>query len=289
MAKNTLTNYYARETLTGEIDHRLIYIQDKDNLSSGILKRRYKNSYMIIDKAIPVVSYNILYSSIPRFDFFINEEYVRNSSVIKLANVLIDIINNNSFYFTNGYCFEKSFYNFCINSLLKSKILNEDDIDLLYIYLKQLVTILKYSNQIYNSRGIARVRKSISSNARLYLGLFSTFWNEVCWEDIFPSLPYVAKALKKNRTILTGLMLKKEYKFQIDEIANDFFKIIGLGGMNDLYLISFIDFYFFTWLAHFGIINYFDGNDNDPVMVELTKHGRRFLNSFIATHKEKET
>ena len=63
--------------------------------------------------------------------------------------------------------------------------------------------------------------------------------------------------------------------------TNYFFQKTGLGRLNDNYAISFIDFYFFTWLSHFGIVNYIEGDETDPVVIELTSHGKLFLNYLI--------
>jgi hypothetical protein len=107
--------------------------------------------------------------------------------------------------------------------------------------------------------------------------MLNSFCNKINWDLLFPSMPETATNLMINKKLLINLILRKKTKFRIDAIANTFIKSSGLGKANDLLLISFLDFGIFTWLGHFGILNYLKGNDTDPVFVELTNHGRRML------------
>ncbi len=74
--------------------------------------------------------------------------------------------------------------------------------------------------------------------------------------------------------------MRQKGKFRLDTVANEFLVATDIGKKNDLYLISFLDFYLFAWLSHFGIINYIAGNDCEPVIIELTEFGGRFVKTY---------
>jgi hypothetical protein len=90
-------------------------------------------------------------------------------------------------------------------------------------------------------------------------------------------MPDAACDLMKNKNLMVDLILKNKNKFRIANISNKFSSLTGISKPNDLFFISFLDFYFFTWLSHFGIIRYLNGADTEPVEIELTEHGRRIL------------
>ncbi len=274
-------NFYSKETKIKEADQKLINISEtNDSISShSVFQKRYNDFSSIVNKAIPLW-FNNPQTTIPQQNFPIHDEYLKGCTAIKLSMFLIDRINNNPVCLLKNNHLDEEFYIHCLNSFGESNFLDINDADLLMIYINQLIIILQNSNIINNSRGIATIKEPIPTYNQLYLKLFSTFWNKVSWEEIFQSMPEVAKELKKNRNILIDLMMLQEDKFRIDIIANEFLQITDLGNMNDLYLISFLDFYFFTWLRHFGIINYENGTESDPVMIEFTEYGRRFFNYF---------
>ena len=111
-----------------------------------------------------------------------------------------------------------------------------------------------------------------------YIKLFNSFWNRANWGKLFPSMPDFAVSVQTKKKVIIDLMIeKRKNKYRIDDLYNSFTKITGLGKTNDVFLISFFDFYIFTWLSHFGLINYLDGNDYDPVIIEFTHQGRNLL------------
>ena len=111
----------------------------------------------------------------------------------------------------------------------------------------------------------------------MFYRLFNAFWNLVRWEDIFPSDPESARELKITRNILKDLVLRHYGAVSLNDIANEFFDMTGFSTPNDLLVISFLDFYFFTWLRHFGMIRYSNGTEIAPVRITVTDTGRTFL------------
>ena len=205
------------------------------------------------------------------------DAFIKDTFVIRLFKFLCCFVNDHYFPLKNRY-FDNEFYEYCKESLIDSGIADEIvDTDLIIIYLKQLIIIMKHSNILQNYRGIARVKMETVSYNSIFLMLFYSFWNNVQWEEIFPSLPNAAKALKKNRQLMIELMINQTDIFRIDCLTNEFFVNISFTGVRDIYLISFLDFYFFTWLKFFGITRYLVGSSDEPVKVELTEYGRIFL------------
>jgi len=214
--------------------------------------------------------YDNLYSTIIHY-ITLTQTDTRNSFVIRLTRFLIMSINDNFIAFKNRHL-GKEFYDHCENSFIKSDIIQDiQDLDLLLIYLKQLVIIFRDSDLLCDEESFAKAITQLSSNDSIHSifpMLFISFWNRVNWEEIFPSIPEAAKKLKENRTIMINLLINQSDSFRIDKISNDFFRLTGFGKKNDLCLLSFLDFYFFTWLSFFGIIRYLDGAINEPVTIK---------------------
>lgn len=198
---------------------------------------------------------------------------IKNSFVMSLAKTILQNIDIKSVNFKSNQILSSDFYHICLNNL--TNIIN--DKELLLLFLKQLTLILKNTTILDNPNEFFPVNNSSYYNIQLYLKMLNSFWNKMNWDLLFPSMPEAATKLMINKKLLINLILRKKTKFRIDTIANAFLKSSGLGRANDLLLISFLDFGIFTWLGHFGIINYLNGSDMDPVFVELTKHGRRML------------
>ena len=95
-------------------------------------------------------------------------------------------------------------------------------------------------------------------------------------------MPGFARQLQEKRDFMASLIKKQKEKFRLVNIANEFITSTKIGSKNDLYIISFLDFYFFTWLSHFGIIEYLDGKDYEPVNMKMTDFGRKFLDYFYS-------
>ncbi|MCP4130288.1 MAG: hypothetical protein GY754_04840 [bacterium] len=201
---------------------------------------------------------------------------------VRLGSLLIEIIDNNSFKLSEDGIFEQDFYDFCLEKIREHDLAAEvNDEELLLIYTKQTIIILKNSTIVSNHDGIAVVNGDEISNESLFVRLFYSLWSGTSWEHIFPSDPVSARELEKNKDILKDVLLKSNNKVKLDVLANEFFELTGFASKNDIILISFLDFYFFTWLKHFGIIRYFESSHNSPVFIELTDEGRILLNSIV--------
>jgi len=175
-----------------------------------------------------------------------------------------------------GGVLPEEFYARCAAEILdKSLSRAKDDPELLVIYLKQMVIILKSAGFIGMEGGSWRVSGKSVGEAP-YQAVFNAFWNQVRWEDIFPSMPDAAVELKRNRGILLDIMMRRSGGFAIDALAREFFDLTGFCGSDDIILISFLDFYFFTWLEHFALLEYDDAKEG-PVTARITGLGRRFF------------
>jgi hypothetical protein len=165
------------------------------------------------------------------------------------------------------------------NTLLKSSGIPgaECDKDILQIYLKQITLILRNTNIFHDKKNPLIERHSLFSSIELYMHLLNSFWNKVRWIELFPSMPKTADILQTNRKVLAKIMIDGNNKFRLDKVTNDYCNITGAGGQNNLLFISFMDFYFFSWLSHFGLVNYILGNETDPVKMEITMYGRKIL------------
>ena len=176
--------------------------------------------------------------------------------------------------------FDKSFYQFCIESSAASELAEEiGDPELLIIYIKQCLHLLKASGIVGRNGSRATVDTSARAHRTLYFRLFNAFWNGCPWEDLFPSDAPSARALNESRNILKDLVVRHNSAVRLDSIANEFFDMTGFCNKNDLFMISFLDFYFFTWLKHFGMIRYAAGQETAPVHISVTGTGKKILKS----------
>ncbi|OHD71618.1 MAG: hypothetical protein A2W19_15240 [Spirochaetes bacterium RBG_16_49_21] len=198
---------------------------------------------------------------------------------VRLALLLIDVISKGRFPVTKSGCFKKKFYNQCMNKASEDQLLDTiDDHELFIIYTKQCLHLLRLSGILRQSGGYAMISDAGISGNSVYFRLFTAFWDKADWEIIFPSDVDSARELKINRNILKDLILKNYGKTRLDRVANEFFDMTGFACCNDLIMISFLDFYFFTWLKHFNMILYTDGTAHAPVCIAVTDVGRKILN-----------
>lgn len=197
--------------------------------------------------------------------------------VIRLSRYLMDLIGEHDFAY-DGESFQKDFYELCMNAITATDLIDEAGEDeLLLINVKQTIHLLKTSGILLPEAGMARIAAGDHSDIRLYSELFDTFWNRTRWEDIFPSDPAAAKELKKNKNFMKDSLLLLKGKVRLDDVINNFFELTGFAQKNDLFFISFIDFYLISWLKNFGLINYEKNSRNRPVCIELTEYGKKIL------------
>jgi len=199
---------------------------------------------------------------------------------LRLAHFLITVVTENSFTQAQNGEFSDDFYCYCLERLMNTDIAGEicDD-ELTLIYMKQLIHMLRKCGVISSTAGRARVLKRDLSRESFYAGLFNCFWNDVDWGRIFPSNPGAAEKLHSKRKILLSVLKNHTRKIRLDRIVREFANEACLEEMNDLIMISFIDFYLLKWLSHFGLIRYFDGSLNSPVCIQVTRHGKALLSA----------
>jgi hypothetical protein len=197
---------------------------------------------------------------------------------VRLAEFIIETIGGNIFPVNDEGRFHDGFYRFIMKSIKTAPLAAEiEDRDLLLIYIKQSVAILRKARIIQNEDGVARIGERPVSGFAMYARLFTAFWNDLEWEEIFSSDTSLAMDLKRNRYILMDLTLSHSGPVNLETLANDFFDFTGFSRLGDLFSISFLDFYFYTWLRHFGIVEYSAPRDDAPVSITVTDRGRKLL------------
>ncbi|MCX7678525.1 MAG: hypothetical protein N2316_04840 [Spirochaetes bacterium] len=170
--------------------------------------------------------------------------------------------------------FGSYFYSHCLSRFRKYDAFSQiEDGELWEIYFKQMGHLIRETSII--EEDIAINSDHESSIANLFSELFIAFWGKVPWEEIFPSNPAAARELSKIKSILIDLLVQQKGKFNIRNLANEFFSLTGFSDLNDMYMISFLDFYFFTWLSHFGILAYC--RPIPEVCLKITPFGKEFL------------
>ncbi len=243
--------------------------------------QNYENPY-------GTVSSKVSLDSISRFYGFLGNEEGNTSDVdinscfaTRLAFFLIETISGSTVTLNGCGSFENNFYNYCIESAAAADLAEEiGDPELLMIYIRQCLHLLKASGIVGRTGSRATVDVSATSRRTVYFRLFNAFWYRCRWEDIFPSDTESARALNESKNILKDLLVRHEGAVRLDCVANEFFDMTGFCNKNDLFMISFLDFYFFTWLKHFGMIRYSAGQETTPVRVTVTGTGKKILKSF---------
>ena len=200
---------------------------------------------------------------------------------VRLALFLAETISGNRFRLDEEGCFTGSFYRHCLDKAAEAGLADEiNDPELLVIYMKQCLRLLDTSGILSREKRWARVNGAELSASTIYHRLFNAFWNITPWEDLFPSDSESARELKTVRGIFKELLLRRHGTMSLGAVANEFFEMTGFSSKNNLFMISFLDFYLFTWLRHFGMVRYLTEGDSAPVRITVTDSGRKSLNSF---------
>jgi len=176
-------------------------------------------------------------------------------------------------------CFlSESFYRHCAGVVLRADIGKEiGDAEILVIHLKQLINILRAGSVLRVEGGRVAVAVEEEPSDNLYRHLLTTLWNHVPWERIFPSAPKTARKMQRNRFVMRDILLRGKRGVPVEHVANEFFCLTGVADENDLFHISFLDFYLFSWLRNFDIIRYLPSRGSEPVTIMTTERGRRIL------------
>jgi hypothetical protein len=278
-AQRVIESEYSRDMIRNEIDTRFNNISkvDREIIINRIVRRSYEYAWSGENRLGRLKAFRKESAAVSAFDHTVDERKIRKTFAFRLFSFVIDSINGNTFKVGRDESLGKKFYSLCASTVPGELKKEAGDMEILDIFFKQAAAIIKKSGLFSKSRGVARVMNGAAPVKNLFLELFFSFWDRVNWDEIFPSNPDAARELMKQKHILIDMILKRAGAFRLDDVANEFFEFTGFGMKNSLYMISFLDFYFFTWLSNFGFIRYLHGRDDDPVCAELTEMGRSFL------------
>jgi len=213
---------------------------------------------------------NKYYLSLQNINFNNTTMDIKDCYALRLANAIIEKISNNDINVSKDGSFSEHFYSDLANSLKES---NNSDEELIIIYLKQMMNILKSCGLVVvkNKKGI--VTQNLKGK-EIYFKLLNSFWNQTNWQEIFPSSPELAEKLFNVRETFLEFLEGFYTKINIESLAKDLFDMTEIADKNDSFAISFIDFYLITWLRHFGIIEYIE---SENIYILLTDYGRNIL------------
>ena len=212
-----------------------------------------------------------LKSSFFSFSSVRSDEY-KSSFAYRMTSVILFVVEREGCQCDTDNCCVESFYSSCVARYcaLYSDI---SDRELLVIFAKQIMIMLKQSGSVSVSNG--RISANGAAVESLYAAMFSAFWNGVPWARLFPSMPQLAEILQEDRYILVELLSSHEGLFRVEDVARDYYSIMSVSCDDMLLYVSFLDYSFFSWMSHFGIIRY--SGEEGNVSAEITAWGRNFL------------
>lgn len=223
----------------------------------------------------------LYYSYLSQFNDFATKPFSIDCFAIFLAELISHILTNGDYIAQPNGSMSSDFYRNCIEKAYQDDLAQQiNDDDLMEIYIKQMVQILKTSGIIEVARDKKVKARECSSRMELFAKTFKSFWHSTDWSTLFPSNPHAAEDLKRHRLVIAEIILSHPVSISIENVANEFFSHTGFSRQNDLVMISFLDFYLFTWLKHFSIINYDNTDSYAPVMIKLTDGGGKILRLF---------
>ena len=205
-----------------------------------------------------------------------NSTVARSRSFIDtLSSAVISVLRTNAFNCDADGFFPDDFYNECVQKIMSASTC-DIDADLQMIYAKQMMMLFKQSGVVIADNGVARIHEESLS----YESLFRAFWNKVSWCDYFPSMPDTARQMNDERFLLVELLLGQHDVFCVDDMAREYFSGSHILKADMLLYVSFFDFSFFSWIRHFGLVEYVDDSDG-RVKAAVTAWGRHFLSVMI--------
>lgn len=193
---------------------------------------------------------------------------------VRLAGNLLEYLKTGEIKLTKDKCLPQTFYDRFVKNYQTQNSGIDDE--LIEIYTKQCVLMLKKSGIISTEGSRVRIVKR-NDNVPLYLEIFEAFWNKNDWDSLFPSSTRAARELKTKRFLFINHILKIRDKTRVESLVNGFFTDTGMAEKNNLFMISFIDFYLLTWFTHFGLIQYRSEDKDKAVYIEVTETGRELL------------
>jgi len=200
---------------------------------------------------------------------------IKDCYALKLAEAIREKILSGDASTDKDGSFSDRFYTEIASSIEGDD--NHRDEDLIVIYLKQMMNIMKSCGMVKIDKRKASFAESGISGEKLYFKLLKSFWNETDWASIFPSSPEAAAKLFANREVFLGFLEEFYTKVSVEDLSNDFFEMTDMASANDFFMISFLDFYLLTWLRHFGIIDYITSSNSEVVHIMLNDYGREII------------
>ncbi len=251
--ENELTN----DLIAHEIEKRFSTINTgkKDKIMKDVLQSCYR---LVWDSTIPCKNSIIIKE--------IQDEHtytIEATTAMTLATCVIETMKRFAMYPEKNKPLPTNFYSLCVDTLLDGP-LPQFDPDLLIIYCKQIVIMLKAAEMI-NENSFEAI-----DTETLYRRLFLAFWNKCNWKNLFPSGGYISDDIKKNRQLLLDIILSANKPVKLDSIAHTFYELTGIANPYDLFAISLLDFSVITWLSFFGIIEYIHTAADMPVTIAIT-------------------
>ncbi|MBP7602812.1 MAG: hypothetical protein KBA15_02710 [Spirochaetes bacterium] len=266
---------YSRDRIAKEIDRMFLELPraEKSALFSVVVSRSCEQAWTgdLRSRTGGFVH------ALARFDDAVPGRGFEGCFAVRLSRFVASMLGNGGARVVRGKYLSQEFYDGCTAAVAGTELFREaGDAELFEIYIKQCVIMMKAAGMI-DVEGASAVLASGCSGENIFPALFGAFWGKVRWEDIFPSNPSAARELRHNRHILVDLILRQEGRFTLDSVAVEFFDLTGFGDRNDVFLISFLDFYLFTWFRHFGLVEYAESGDGDAVRIYATERGKSFL------------
>lgn len=281
LARRIIDEDVSKETVRREIERRFAVssTKDREEILSRIVQRCYAVIWMASAAdahmaAAPRQRARSIEPALPVTSATANATFILRSALI-----LAGLLGAEPHRYSRGNGFCTALFDSALDSLIAQGLLSECDGDpeLALINLKQAALILKNSSIVKDGAGLDGMRIAAANPIDLYRSLFYSFWNRIKWERLFPSMPDAAGILQLNRSIAADIVLRNVKPFSLYEAAGEIIEMTGMGRRNNLILVSFIDFSLFTWLRHFGIVEYCAGARTAAVRAKLSEHGRTFL------------
>lgn len=259
LALYALEHELSNDLIAREIEKRFATINTgkKDKIMKDVLQSCYK---LVWNSTIPYQN-SIIVKEVKDE----NTSAIEATIVMTLVRCIIGTIQRYSLYPEKNKPFPQNFYSLCVDALLDGPLAHYDP-DLLVIYCKQTVIMLKAAN-IINQNSVETL-----NSVELYRRLFTAFWNKCNWKNLFPSGGYISNEIKNNRQLLLDIILSSNKPVQLDSIARTYFELTGIANPDDLFAISLLDFSVITWLSFFGIVEYVHSDATKPVAISLTRN-----------------
>ncbi len=280
LARKIVEKELSREMISSEIERSFsgTSTMDRENLITEVINRSYRYAWSLTSDPALRGKPAVRKDPAPVERFQLLGEVLHDCFACSMVKHLVEALKRKKPKVASDGSLGEEFYHHCVKSLFKSGLYPDiDDPELLLIYLKQTMVLLKKTRLVNIKDGKLEVSSGSLPLQDIFRELLTSFWDKTRWEDIFPSNPAASRDLRECRDILVDLIAREKGAFRIDAVANEFFSLTGFSGQNDLYMISFLDFYFFTWMSHFGILGYRKNKKGAAVHMEITPRGRTLI------------